>query len=263
LPNEFTGAAAPLSADAFDSAVASLGIDAAALWAILTVETRGFGFLPDKRPKILFERHIFHKRTDGKFSARFPDISSAKAGGYSGGAAEYDRLSRAMALNRTAALESASWGLPQIMGFNAVKLKYDSAQDMIGKFLLGEDAQIEGAVRFIKASQPLLDAVRAGKWATVAFFYNGKDFKKNNYDTKLKQFNDLYSIAGHQPDIEIRASQARLLYLGFDPHGVDGATGQGTRAAALAFQKTKNGTLQPTGDLDDPTRAALKDAAGV
>lgn len=258
---EFAGTASPLSKEGFQRAINALDIDEAALWAILAVETRGFGFLPDKRPKILFERHIFHARTDGKFSTKFPDISSAKSGGYSGGAAEYDRLARAINLNRSAALESASWGLPQIMGFNATKLKFDGVDDMVKKFLTGEDAQLDGAVAYIKASSALHAAVRDHKWATVAFFYNGKDFKKNNYDAKLQQFHDLYSIASHLPDIELRADQARLVYLGIDPHGVDGAMGQGTRAAVLTFQK-KSG-IAATGELDDATRQALKTAASV
>jgi hypothetical protein len=53
-----------------------LGVDQATLWSLLTVETRGFGFLPDQRPEILFERHIFHKHTGGRFSAGHPNISS-------------------------------------------------------------------------------------------------------------------------------------------------------------------------------------------
>ncbi|NJM92326.1 MAG: N-acetylmuramidase family protein [Rhodospirillaceae bacterium] len=76
--------------------------------------------MPNRRPKILFERHIFHQRTNGKFDATHPDISHPKWGEYGKASAQYDRLGRAMALDRQAALESASWGLPQVMGFNAV-----------------------------------------------------------------------------------------------------------------------------------------------
>ena len=261
MANDFTGAAAPLSKKAFDEAVAALDIKEASLWAILAVETRGFGFFPDKRPKILFERHKFHERTKGKFSASFPDISSATPGGYSKNAAEYDRLARAITLDRNAALESASWGLGQIMGFNAAKLKYDDAADMVAKFTTGEDEQLRGVVKFIEGSAPLHKAVKGRDWAKVAFFYNGKEFKKNNYDVKLQQFFDLYSLPNHAPSIDVRADQARLTYLGIDPHGVDGFLGQGARAAVLAFQKKHN--LPQTGDLDEATRTALTAAAGV
>jgi N-acetylmuramidase len=73
------------------------------------VETGGCRFLPDRRPVILFERHIFSRETNHTFDASNSDISNPHAGGYSaGGAAQYDRLQRALALDRKAALRSAS-----------------------------------------------------------------------------------------------------------------------------------------------------------
>ena len=36
----------------------TLGIDAPTLWAMLEVETQGFGCLTDRRPQILYEQHI-------------------------------------------------------------------------------------------------------------------------------------------------------------------------------------------------------------
>ena len=121
---EFTGSGKPLTEAAFDDAINRLQCDPAALWAILSVETRGFGYLADRRPKILYERHIFAARTGRKFDAANPDISSSTPGGYIGGAGEFDRLGRAIQLDRRAALESASWGLEHIMGFNAGSLSY-------------------------------------------------------------------------------------------------------------------------------------------
>ena len=257
---EFAGTASPLSKEGFQRAIKALDIDEAALWAILAVETRGFGFLPDKRPKILFERHIFHARTDGKFSTKFPDISSAKSGGYSGGAAEYDRLARAINLNRSAALESASWGLPQIMGFNAKACGYDSAEDMITRFQASETAQLDGMVRFISNNKNLAKALKEKAWQSFAKIYNGPGFAKNEYDKKLAKFHVQFAT-GPQPDIDLRADQIRLSYLGHKPGGIDGLLGKGTRRAIRAFQ-TEWG-LPTTGELDAPTRAKLKEAAGV
>ncbi|HZP21674.1 MAG TPA: N-acetylmuramidase domain-containing protein [Bauldia sp.] len=260
MADEFIGKGAPLDQAGFDAAQAALGGDPESLWAILAVETRGFGFLADRRQKILFERHIFYKYTKGKFSAANPDISSPTAGGYSGGAAEYARLAKAIALDRDAALQSASWGLGQIMGFNAVGLNYSSAANMIATFKDGENAQLDGCARFINASSALKEAFVNRDWVKVAFFYNGKDYAKNKYDTKLQQHYDLYRLKG-VPDIEVRAAQARLTYLGFDPGGIDGAAGKHTAMAVLAFQKTAG--LPLTGDLDEATKAALVAAAGV
>ncbi|MGH7812080.1 MAG: N-acetylmuramidase domain-containing protein, partial [Candidatus Binatia bacterium] len=59
-----------------------LVIGQAEVWAVLAVETRGFGFLPDRRPQILFERHIFHKLTNGRHDVGNDDVSNKTAGGY-------------------------------------------------------------------------------------------------------------------------------------------------------------------------------------
>src|SRR5436190_828385 len=60
---DFTGAAVPISDVGFASATTFLRIESEDLWTVLNVETHGYGFLADRRPLILFERHIFHKRT--------------------------------------------------------------------------------------------------------------------------------------------------------------------------------------------------------
>ena len=152
--------------------------------------------MPDRRPKILFERHIFHKRTKGRYSAAHPDISSSASGGYQGDAAEYERLERAIKLDRKAALESVSWGLGQIMGFNAVKLGYLDAEDMVKKFIEGEDQQLDGSRRFIMNNAALESAFQNKNWTKVAFFYNGAAYAKNAYHTKLEHYCELYTIKG-------------------------------------------------------------------
>src|SRR3989442_13554904 len=93
---EFQGKGLVLDAGGIAAACDMLGVHAAELWAVLTVETRGCGFLADRRPLILFERHYFSQLTRGKFDAQVPDISNKQWGGYSGGVREYDRLGRAV-----------------------------------------------------------------------------------------------------------------------------------------------------------------------
>lgn len=253
------GEATPLSQAGFDNVLNSLGVNAPSLWSLMTVETRGFGFLPDRRPKILFERHVFHKRTGGQFSARHPDISAREAGGYVGGSAEYRRLALAMTLNAGEALESTSWGLAQIMGFNARRLGYASAQAMVDQFRDGEDQQLDGALRFIRANAALATAFADEQWEKVAFFYNGPDYAKNNYHKKLASYFTLYSIRG-VPQIRIRVAQAWLTFLGYSPRGEDGILGDGTMAAIVAFQKDHSLTVNA--ELDEATFLALKQAAG-
>ena len=50
----------PLSEAGLAKAAGDIGIRPPALWAVITVETNGCGLLPDRRPLVLFERHLFH-----------------------------------------------------------------------------------------------------------------------------------------------------------------------------------------------------------
>jgi hypothetical protein len=254
----FQGSAAPMSSAGFNQAQQYLEADAQSLWALIAVETSGFGFLPDRRPKILFERHVFHRRTGGKYGAAHPGVSASAAGGYLGGAAEYMRLEEAMSLDRQAAFESVSWGLGQIMGYHAVHLGYPSAEAMVADFREGEDAQLAGTQRFISANPPLRQAFSQKKWNRVAFFYNGAAYAKHAYDRKLEHFHDLYKLKG-TPNITVRMAQAWLTYLNYQPRGIDGIFGAGTGTAVIAFQKDRG--LPVTATLDDATLEQLRLAA--
>src|SRR5688572_30969746 len=149
---EFQADGLPLSLSGFDAAAAELGAAAPELWAILRVETRGWGFLADRRPQILYERHVFHRLTQGRFKDTARDISSSKPGGYSGGRQEYDRLTLAIALDREAALSSTSWGIGQVMGFHAESLGFDSVEQMVESMTISEDRQLDVMVRFISGA---------------------------------------------------------------------------------------------------------------
>ncbi|MDD4881534.1 MAG: N-acetylmuramidase domain-containing protein [Gallionellaceae bacterium] len=66
----------------------------------------------------MYERHYFHRLTNGKYSKKHPDISNSLSGGYGKFSAQYGKLERAFNLDPEAALKSASWGRFQIMGNN-------------------------------------------------------------------------------------------------------------------------------------------------
>ena len=253
----FQGSGKPFTLSVFDKVVGDLGVPWASMWALISVETRGFGYLSDRRPKILFERHVFHARTGGVYGASNPDISSREPGGYGNEAGEYQRLKRAMLLDRRVALESASWGIGQVMGFNASEIGYTNVLKMIEKFKEGEDAQLEGAANFIMAKKPLWQAFKAQDWAKVAFFYNGKNYAINRYDKKLKGNFEAFQKPGKMPDIDLRAAQARLAYLGFYALDVDGLDGNHTQKAMTAFQKSHG--LTESGSLDEATEGKLND----
>src|SRR5258706_215377 len=102
---EFVGQTRPLSTEGITAATDTLSVAPAEVWTVMAVETKGCGFLPDRRPQILYERHIFHRLTGGRFDDG--DISFSSSGGYGpGGAHQYERLSRAIAFDRNAGLQS-------------------------------------------------------------------------------------------------------------------------------------------------------------
>jgi hypothetical protein len=249
---EFVGKAQALSTQGFASSVQSISVKAPEMWAVLAVETSGCGFLPDRRPQILFERHVFHRLTGGRFDDG--DISDSKAGGYGpAGAHQYDRLSRAIAKDRTAALRSASWGLGQILGENCAIAGFADVETMVAAMSDSEDAQLQAVCAFIKSSK--LDAfMQAHDWASFARKYNGPGFAKNHYDVRLREEHAKYSV-GAQPNLDVRAAQLYLTFCGFRPGRIDGSPGATTRAAITGFQKKEG--LPATGNVDETLLAKL------
>ncbi|WP_223532423.1 N-acetylmuramidase domain-containing protein [Pseudomonas sp. GL-RE-20] len=246
----------PLSDGGMDQICNALGIFEPEVWAILTVETRGFGFFQDRRPQILFERHIFHRLTNGRHDTGNSDISNEKAGGYIGGPGEYQRLEKAMELEPSAALQSASWGIGQVMGFNFKSVGFATVNDMVAAMVKDENAQLLAVANFIKENN-LAGALQRNNWVSFARGYNGPDFKKNEYDTRLAAAHAKYKII--LPDLALRSAQAALVYLGIDPGPIDGVRGRRTSSALMQFQKQVG--LPETGQLDRDTESKLLEKA--
>jgi hypothetical protein len=242
----------PLSDEGMDQTCNTLGVAEPEVWAVLTVETRGFGFLQDRRPQILFERHIFHKLTNGRHDTGNADISSEKSGGYVGGPGEYAHLEKALSLDRKAALQSASWGIGQVMGFNYKVAGFATIDAMVADMVKDENAQLLAMANFIKGNN-LAGALQRQNWVSFARGYNGPDFKKNEYDTRLAAAHAKYKTI--LPDLALRTAQAALLYLGLDPGPIDGLRGRRTRSALMQFQERSG--LPETGELDHGTESKL------
>lgn len=250
----FTGTGTPLTQKGLDALATELAVPLPALWAVLAVETSGCGFMADRRPLILFERHWFSKLTKGRFDANHADISNRTPGGYGNrGVAQYARLERAVALDRKAALQSTSWGLGQVMGFNAETVGFSNVEEMVKACMESEDGQMRAMCGFITSAN-LAKRLRDKDWAGFAFRYNGTDFQKNKYDEKLKTFNARFEV-GPLPDLNVRWAQMSLMYLGYITGGVDGWFGAKTQAALLRFQKDQG--IAQSGAPDAATTTAL------
>lgn len=174
-----------LSDAAYDEAAAALGVDVAAIKTVADVETSGAAFDGFGRPRILFERHYFHRLTSGRYDLAHARVSAKAAGGYGKFSAQYGKLEEAYALDADAALRSASWGRFQIMGDNFIAAGFASSKDFVKAMTRSEEAQLRAFVHFVSSRKTMADALRKKDWAAFAKAYNGPGYKKNLYDTKL------------------------------------------------------------------------------
>ncbi len=161
--------------------------------AVNEVESGGMGFVGSK-PKILFEGHVFWKQLEqagikpndhlkGNETVLYKKWTSQF---YLGGLKEHRRLEQAKLINEAAALESASWGLFQIMGNNWKSLGYSSIKEFVTLMDQDEGAHLEAFGRFLKVNK-LIEPLQKLQWAKFARRYNGAGFKKNKYDEKLER----------------------------------------------------------------------------
>ena len=191
-----------LTKEQLQEAATKYNISLSAIQSIIAVESGGSGFLPDGRPKILFEGHIFWKELiklgidPNKFVAGNEDVLYKvwTKEHYVGGAGEHVRLAKASLINREAALKSASWGLFQIMGGNYIS----TGDKTVVQFVLEESAseleQLYDFLNFITSTN-LINYLRVKDWARFAAGYNGPAYKANSYDTKLQNYDNKFSAA--------------------------------------------------------------------
>ncbi|MGL5005253.1 MAG: N-acetylmuramidase family protein [Casimicrobium sp.] len=173
-------------------AAKTLNVDVPSVKAVAEVETQGKAFDDYNRPRILFERHYFHRLTAGAFAAKHPVISQKTDGGYGKFSAQYGKLQEAYGLNQNAALMSASWGRFQIMGENFSAAGFASVKQFVMAMTRGEREHLLAFTNFVAAHPNLLTALRAGDWTKFASGYNGPKYKKNKYDEKMKAAHEKY-----------------------------------------------------------------------
>ncbi|EJS3275427.1 N-acetylmuramidase family protein [Salmonella enterica] len=174
----------------YEEAAKELGCEVAAIKAVAKNETGPYGSYfkfednDDYVPAILFERHHFHKYTNGKYD-QFEDISNPVAGGYGATSIQYAKLIKAYALDKKAALKSASWGKFQILASNYATSGYASPEDFVFALSKSEKNQLKAFVSFIKADRVLLRSIRTKDWLSFAQRYNGP--RQKGYDLKMER----------------------------------------------------------------------------
>lgn len=169
-----------------------LGIETAALRAVIEVECKSSGFNADGTPVILFERHVMRQRLIANkrdidlklISVERPDLCNKTDGGYGLYSAQHGRLNAAAQYHRVSALESASWGIGQVMGYHWKSLGYESLQAFINAMYKDEASQLDAMCRYIKVNG-LVNSLKNKDWKAFAHGYNGSAYAKNSYDVKL------------------------------------------------------------------------------
>lgn len=182
----FTNTKAAAMTDADIAALAArLGCSAKQIRAVSIVESAGGGFDAMGRPKILFERHLFHRLTKGRFG--LAPYSNPKGGGYN--ESSWEKLARAACKDADAAFSAVSWGKFQVLGLHWKALGYPSPADMAYTAVSGEPAHYEMLARYIEhfGLKAALAKISTDPADCVAFAkgYNGPAFEKFDYDGKL------------------------------------------------------------------------------
>jgi len=184
------------SVESLEHAAWMLGCSIAAIQTVAEVEAANTGaFLDDGTPAILYERHLFHRLTAGRYDgARISDgdpehqlLSSSTPGGYGPIRLQHKKLAAAVELDRNAALEACSWGLFQILGMHYAQAGFSRLQSFINAMYASVDEHLRAFVCYIRSDESLLEALRDRDWTAFARAYNGPGFAKNHYDTRLAE----------------------------------------------------------------------------
>jgi len=103
---------------------------------------------------------------------------------------QYERLCKAYALDRAAALEACSWGKFQIMGFNYRNAGYADVFAFVKGMSSGDPAHIKAFLKFAKTNPDLLKGLQEKNYVLIAQGHNGKDWKTVNpeYPTNIENY---------------------------------------------------------------------------
>lgn len=255
------------------AAAEKLGLEPAALLAVAEVESGGKAYTRidgQLEPLIRFEGHYFDRRLAplDRARARAEKLASPKAGSVLNSVTQAGRwrlLARAAAIDRTAAYESVSWGLGQVMGAHWDWLGYDSVDALVAEARGSVTGQVRLTVRFIEKSG-LIKALKAHDWTAFARGYNGPAFAKYGYHEKLAAAHKRYASEASSPKTRtpllrigskgeaVRRLQRLLGSIGYRL-AADGDFGPATARAVTRLQKQQG--LEPNGIVDEATWEAV------
>ncbi|GGL81237.1 N-acetylmuramidase domain-containing protein [Wenxinia marina] len=168
--------------DAVDRVAAERGIEAAALRAVVEIESGGRATSDvDGRPMplILYEYHVFHRwpalSAANRAEAVRQRLAAARWGDIpypSSQSERYALLRRAAAIDEQAAHAACSWGVGQVLGENAEWLGFGTPRRLAERAMEGVEGQLAVMLAFIER-RGLLAKLAAHDWRGFTRVYNG------------------------------------------------------------------------------------------
>ena len=173
-----------------------MGLESALLKAVKLVESGNKdGFLDSGRPQILFEGHIMYRKLKKKHGKLFADQCAKEyptvvyptwdRSMYQGGEGEWSRLELACEIDKELALQSASWGMFQIMGFNYRECGCSYIAKFVERMSESHEEQLKMICQFMFNTK-CLKYLKDHNWREFAKRYNGPGYEKNNYHQKIE-----------------------------------------------------------------------------
>jgi WD40 repeat protein len=185
-----------------------LNIDPAAAVAFVVVQSGGRGFGEDGRMIIRFENQVFWdywgKNHPDLYAQHFtfdanqrwrdhqwrPSSDEAWRMFHGDQIGEWEVFEFARSLDETAAMESISMGMAQIMGFNYASMGYASVQDMFRDLGSSESAQLDGLFQFLVGTD-LIGPLQTKDFTAFAHNYNGPG-QAERYGSLMQQVYDTF-----------------------------------------------------------------------
>lgn len=170
--------------------------------AIAEVESSGSGWSTNGMLKLLYERHYFWRRTNGRAGRTW--FSNPDAGDYTLDADKdgindsWEKLAAASRVDALAAFQSVSMTQFQIMGAHHAALGYTRPWEMMLAATDSELVQYQMMAKWIQMDQRGVLGLKRmsndpNSCRDFARFWNGAAFAKNNYHVKLAAAVNKYS----------------------------------------------------------------------
>lgn len=179
----------PLTEEDFREVAQRIGVDVAAIKAIVDIEAGPSheGFSAPGKPLINFDLTMFRRFATrrGVNLSKYSQSHSVVFNSHRGSQIKANaRLDAARSIDPEAAVEGTFWGMFQIGGFNWKKCGAESLDDFVMRMSRSERDQLDMFVEFITNSG-LLKYLKAKDWASFARGYNGPAYARRNYHTRM------------------------------------------------------------------------------